>query len=60
MLTQNRSLPSTDVNALKAAVLRDKKGERSSYLKERENISLREERKRGRKEGRKEGRKKNK
>jgi hypothetical protein len=32
-------------NALKAAVLQDKKGERSNCLKERKIISLREERK---------------
>jgi len=36
-------------NALKAAVLRDKKGERSSCLKGKKTISLREERKKEKK-----------
>jgi hypothetical protein len=36
-------------NALKAAVLQDKKGERSSCLKERKTISFREERKKEKK-----------
>jgi hypothetical protein len=36
-------------NALKAAVLQDKKGKRSTCLKERKNISLREDRKKQKK-----------